>query len=57
MDNYNFLKKAGAFQNEDKSLGISYFNYQNRFIQWKKLNQNGHSGSIINVNDLDAFGK
>jgi hypothetical protein len=50
MDTYNLLMKEDAFQNEDKSLGHTYFNYKDRFIQWKKIENNG---TMINVLDME----
>ena len=56
MDNYNFLQKHGTDRNEINDLGVITFGYQNRFAQWKKLNENGKIGSILNLNDLSDFG-
>lgn len=49
MDNYNLLIKMNAFQNEDKKLGVSYFNYKDRFVQWRKTDDNGTMRNIIDM--------
>jgi len=52
MDNYNLLMKMKAFQNEDKKLGVSYFNYKDRFVQWRKTDD---KGTMINIIDMAGF--
>jgi hypothetical protein len=50
MKNYAFLKEKDANHQVDKNLGHTYFDYEGRFIQWKKIPNNG---TMMNIVDMD----